>query len=181
MKRARLILIVSGTVLLSAAAISWLQWLKPKVRNRKATVATSAASPTPEVVSPDLPTEDEEDLDTLFFGDEPLHPPGVSAARQDVEADPHGTPNTLVEFAGQLGGRMDEALGSKEKATELFAELEKCVEDPSGNGLDSVRALCLWDASRLAQTHAQLRPSFEALKAKTPQALFELLEASDLR
>ncbi len=77
--------------------------------------------------------------------------PSLTETREEVAANPHGTPPSLLSFAASLGPRLDEALRSPDKAEPFFNELVDCVEAPHGRMTPSAQALCLANVRRLGQ------------------------------
>lgn len=84
---------------------------------------------------------------------EGLKPPSADRIRAEAAEDPHATPDSLLDFAEQLGARMEDALASREEAEDLFEELEDCVNTPEARTPPSVRALCLDNAQKLSETY----------------------------
>ena len=106
----------------------------------------------------------------------PLVLPKLKTVRKEVEADPHGTPPSIIAFAEKLAPRMTAALASPQAAVEFFPQLEDCVHAPGT--MPSVQALCAGNAQRLAQKYApQLQGRYQRLFDEAPQQVQSLLKA----
>lgn len=104
-----------------------------------------------------------------------LSPPTSEEIRDEVENNPHRTPNVLIQFARSVAPRMKEAKNDAIKATELFNELESCVTFP---GTASMQAYCLSNAKTLSQSHPMLSSRYSALENQASQDVKDLMQAA---
>jgi hypothetical protein len=92
--------------------------------------------------------------------------PSLEQVRNEVAANPHKTPMSVIEFSVALGEKM-RAVQNETQATELFRELEDCTLDRPENKTKSVRALCLARARRLSDRYDSLRTSYSTLVSRS--------------
>lgn len=88
-------------------------------------------------------------------------PPRNEDLREEVKADPHVTPPSLVKFAANVGERMKLALQSETEAASFFNELEDCLSESGDSVSPSAQALCLNEARRLSLRFTSLAKRFE--------------------
>jgi hypothetical protein len=106
-----------------------------------------------------------------------LEAPRLEAIRAEVARDPHGTPASLTNFAARIGDRMEPALAAADAgpARALFAELRECAL--GGDSPDSVRAICVRNAERLAGAKPELASQFKDLLSDAPAGTRSLILA----
>jgi hypothetical protein len=104
--------------------------------------------------------------------------PRVEDLRDQAEADPHGTPPALMEFADEVGREMEGAFDSPEKARSAARMLEGCaLPGPETPIPQSARALCAENLRRLAERYpAELSADWERVRAQLPARVLQLLE-----
>jgi hypothetical protein len=88
--------------------------------------------------------------------------PKLEQVREEVKRDPHSPPASTMEFARNLGHRLDEAMKTPESAAAFLPELEGCV---SGRDVQvqSVRATCLAAVRRMGLKVPSLRARTDAI------------------
>ncbi|MEO5969077.1 MAG: hypothetical protein ABIQ95_04050, partial [Bdellovibrionia bacterium] len=96
----------------------------------------------------------------------PLAPPGLDQVRKEVQANPHLTPGSILEFASHLGSKMELALKSEEQGNLVFKELEDCTLNTIDYSPVSIRAVCLSNANVLGQRYSSLQLKYQALLGK---------------
>jgi hypothetical protein len=100
--------------------------------------------------------------------------PPLKTLREEVAQNPHQTPIALLQFAQDLGDRLEAAEKSEPEARKFFDELETCVLN--GAQAQSTRALCLANAKRLAGKYAAFGDRVTALKEKADPDIVRLTE-----
>ncbi len=107
-------------------------------------------------------------------------PPLLSTLRDEIKQNPHVTPQSLIEYAQNIGKRMEAALSSNYNAINLFDELKECVESQDYQGSPSLQAFCISSAERLAQAHPEeLMGKYRAMLEKVPDDSAALMHAID--
>lgn len=107
----------------------------------------------------------------------PPTPPTVSTVRQEVEADPHAPPISIVEFAERLAPRLESALQNEKDARIFFSFLEDCVRGQGDEQVSEVaRALCFKNAQVLSERYVSLQPRFKDLRASVETRILQLAE-----
>ena len=107
-------------------------------------------------------------------------PPLLSTLREEIKLNPHTTPQSLVEYAQQIGKRMENAMTSSYNASLLFEELTECVESQDYQGSPSLQAFCISSAERLAQAHPEdLMMKYKEMLEKVPEDSAALMKAID--
>ena len=145
---------------------------------------TSLTSPPLKIESLD---KKEEISQNLFLAKklESFDAPESSTYRDEVEADPHTTPNSLLTFARDLTPHVERGLSVKSYAPAVMDFLEKCAlgQGPSGEGTPSAaKASCLVNASRLQRAHPEIfSERFEALKTNVSTHVLKLARGIGLR
>lgn len=105
-------------------------------------------------------------------------PPLLSTLREEIKQNPHVTPQSLIEYAQNVGKRMEAALSSNYNAVTLFGELQECVEGSEYQGSPSLQAFCISSAERLAQAHPEeLMVQYRDMLNKIPEDSSALLKA----
>jgi hypothetical protein len=99
--------------------------------------------------------------------------PNLKDVRKEIARDPHTTPPSLVTFAADLGGKMDEALTSETKASYFFGQLERCALSGKGS-TRSVQALCLSDAQRVQDKYKSLKNDYDHLQSQAPAEVVKM-------
>ncbi|MBI2606409.1 MAG: hypothetical protein HYW49_10045 [Deltaproteobacteria bacterium] len=109
-----------------------------------------------------------------------IEPPELDVIRDEVESDPHSTPPSMLQFARNMGKRMELALKSREKAAALFKELSGCASAEAGATAPSVKALCLSNAARLAERYPDdFMSSYRDLKENSGDDVTDLIRAME--
>jgi len=91
--------------------------------------------------------------------------PTRAVLREEVEKDPHRTPESFHAFAAEIGHRMEALKRSPEKAPQFFSELSECVKSSELSSTPTVQALCLTNARRLGKMFPGLKADAEKLNA----------------
>ncbi len=131
--------------------------------------------------------KDEEKSQNLFLAKklEDFDAPEAAVYRDEVEADPHTTPNSLLSFARDLTPHVERALTVESYAPSVMDFLEKCAlgNGPSGEGTPSAaKASCLVNASRLQRAHPEVfSERFEALKLNVSAHVLKLARGIGLK
>lgn len=164
-------LVVVG-VLLAGAAIGFFQTKSAPAPENGVTESPVSTLPTdmpssiPSVIvssSPSPGVESAEKISTFA--------PTISTLREEVEKDPHRTPDSFHAFAAEMGRRMEAVQRTPEKAPQFFSELSECVKNPELASTPTVQALCLTNARRLGKKFPNLKAEAEKLNAAaTPEA-----------
>lgn len=81
----------------------------------------------------------------------PIDPPTLRQAREEVGQDPHRTPPSLVRFAQELARKEDLAKGSPAVAESLFSDLERCMQPRSEAVPPQAQVVCVTTAEELSQ------------------------------
>jgi hypothetical protein len=90
--------------------------------------------------------------------DRELAPPQLAQMKQDIAADPHATPASMIRFAQELGGRLEGAMKSEQAARAFVSEMSACVK---GNYPSSVQALCLVSVRALADEKPAMKAEYK--------------------
>lgn len=100
-------------------------------------------------------------------------PPQGKQARENVAADSHSTPQTLLEFAENLAQSMQGAFADQETRYTVSRQLIACARDAEARGsAQAARALCLANLERLKNRFPEeLSPSYQSLMAELPDDL----------
>lgn len=100
-------------------------------------------------------------------------PPQAKQTKEDASADPHTTPQALLEFAEQLAKSMEGAFSDQETRYTVSRQLIACARDAQARGsAQAARALCLANLERLKNKFPEeLVPSYQALLADLPEDL----------
>src|SRR5665213_1288724 len=88
--------------------------------------------------------------------------PDKKTVREEVERDPHSTPPSLLKFSVELNHKQIAALLSEDRATAFLTELKTCALEKES--LNSVQALCLLNAKRLAKSYPALQNEYQSLE-----------------
>lgn len=101
------------------------------------------------------------------------NPPQVKEIREEVERNPHATPQTLLAFAEEIAASMDGAFANKETRFEVSRQLIACARDGQSKGAaKAARALCLSNLERLKERFPEeLTASYQSLLAELPEDL----------
>ena len=99
--------------------------------------------------------------------------PTVDTLRAEVQANPHQTPLSLLQFAGALADHMEIAEQSEDQASRFLTELEDCVTDD--RQAQTTQALCLTNAERLGEKFPALNSKITALNQRAPPEVSKLL------
>ena len=99
--------------------------------------------------------------------------PTVDTLRAEVQANPHQTPLSLLQFAGDLADHMEIAEQSEDQASKFLTELEDCVTDD--RQAQTTQALCLTNAQRLGEKFPALNSKVTALNQRAPPEVSKLL------
>ncbi len=111
---------------------------------------------------------------------EAVEPPELDVIRDEVEADPHSMPPSMLRFARNVGRRMEQALKSRENAASLFKELSGCASRETGATAPSVKALCLSNAARLAEKYPNdFMLPYRDLKENSGDDVTDLIKAME--
>lgn len=93
--------------------------------------------------------------------------PSLDTIRDEVAADPHVTPRSILLFAEALAPRLERAFASESDADRFLDELRECAKTP---GDDVVRGLCVKSALRLTAVYPSLASRGEAIESEvTPE------------
>ena len=111
--------------------------------------------------------------------------PTLEKVREEVKANPHATPPSLVQFARDLAPQMEEALKAEEpKVVKRMAfALKACALSDSRNALPQVQALCISNWKRLVEARekdvAGLRDELKRSESRFPAEAQRLIDASN--
>ncbi len=89
--------------------------------------------------------------------------PTLEQVRREVEANPHATPPSLIEFAKAMAPRMEEALQSQDPRVvkRMVFALKGCALSDSNQAVPQVQALCVTNLKRLAEAKSHTLPGIE--------------------
>ena len=89
--------------------------------------------------------------------------PTLEQVRREVEANPHATPPSLIEFAKAMAPRMEEALQSQDPRVvkRMVFALKGCALSDSNQAVPQVQALCVTNLKRLAEAKGNTFPGIE--------------------
>lgn|GEM_PF-998981 len=104
----------------------------------------------------------------------PLTLPSLEHYRQEVLIDPHTPSETLVQFARDLGERMETAKNSENYATELMKDLEKLIISHQHKTPVAAQALGLKNAKTLAEKYPRLKPILESIMSHADPLIIKL-------
>lgn len=79
--------------------------------------------------------------------------PDKQVVREEVEKDPHKTPESLLNFAQKTGPLMEKALKNKTSSYELLGTLRDCALDESV--AEAARALCVSNMEKIAKVYPE--------------------------
>jgi hypothetical protein len=152
-------------------------------------VASKASQPAPslavealpqyDVLAPESSDEMNDSISAHQSGPLSAGLPTVETAREEVKANPHAPPKSLIQFANQVADRFDEVEKYPDQAESFLAELEECVRD-SANRLTSARALCLTNAEDLGAMFPQYADRVNQLKSSAPPEVRDLARATSM-
>jgi hypothetical protein len=114
------------------------------------------------------------EAETQSAGSPAHHPPTMDAVKKEIHDNPHRTPPSYQEFAISLAPHLDAALKDEAKAKSFLKDLSACVLDGKTDTVNTIRALCIKNAQRLAEVHPTLRSSVEQLVQRASPAVQEL-------
>lgn len=103
--------------------------------------------------------------------------PSLELIKEEVQKDPHSTPNSLITFAKKLGPLMEKALKNLTNAEMLADELQDCAMDESI--IHSARATCVANMERLAERHQIFEERAEQIKKNVSSDVRTLLNNKD--
>ena len=126
---------------------------------------------TPQAKSPQLVKKNP---DAIMPAKMPIQVPNRDQIQQEVAADPHHTPISLLNFGASLGQKMERALESEAEAFQLFSELKGCVLDSAN--IDTIQAICLSNAEIIAENYPKFEEHFSDLKDQASPDALRLIE-----
>jgi hypothetical protein len=88
--------------------------------------------------------------------------PDKQVVREEVEKDPHRTPESLHNFAQTSGPLIEKALKNKVSANELLNTLQDCALDESV--AEAARALCVSNMEKIAKAHPEHKGKVQDLR-----------------
>ncbi len=106
----------------------------------------------------------------------PIHLPTLSRIREEVAADPHGTPASLLIFASQLSPRLKVAMNNEAEANLFVSDLESCVLSDVELTPSTVRALCIRHVKLLQRRFPSLYEKGNSLLMRADSRALELAE-----
>jgi hypothetical protein len=191
---ARLMLVLSGVIfclgifIFVGSGLKFKKTLLGKLKSQE--VERSAADAPKKDLGPVPPNSDvearvsvtsmkllEKSEEELSLGHFPLAPPSLAQVREEIQENPHVTPRSILAFASTLAPKIELALRSEEKATQVLEELEDCVLRMRGDSPVAIRAICLSNARFLGKRFPGLQPKIEALLEKSDSDSLRLLRA----
>jgi hypothetical protein len=91
---------------------------------------------------------------------------------EEIRNNPHETPASLVEFASQIGKKMELAIKDPRAAKELVKELETCAEKAKQDSAKmTLEVFCIEQATKLSNRHRELQETVENLvRNSSPKA-----------
>lgn len=92
--------------------------------------------------------------------------PSRDQLRKEVKANPHRTPQSILEFASTLAPKMALALKSEGAGHKFFEELQRCVLNHAHQSSVVIRAICLSNAGLLGKNYSSLQVSYQVLLEK---------------
>lgn len=101
------------------------------------------------------------------------NPPKADQVRSDAQADVHGTPRALLEFAEALAQSMEGAFANPDARYQVSRQLISCARDSNASGsAQAARALCLANLERLKNKYPEeLSAPYLSLIAELPDDL----------
>ena len=106
--------------------------------------------------------------------------PRAADVREEVKANPHSTPVSVVMFSAMLYERMQSASQDPKQAASLFTELRDCVTTKEDATVSSVRALCLLNAKRLGAKFSGLAGDLHQLQQSADPKVVQLLNVLEI-
>lgn len=104
--------------------------------------------------------------------------PDKQVVREEVEKDPHRTPESLLNFAKRSGPLMERALKDKAAANELISTLQDCALDETV--AEAARALCVSNMEKIAKIHPEHAAKFKDLRKDMSGDVNKLLRKKEL-
>ncbi len=109
---------------------------------------------------------DAEARESTLLGQGPLAIPSRDQLRKEIKANPHRTPQAVLEFASTLAPKMALALKSEGAGHRFFEELQRCVLSQAHQSSAVIRAICLSNAGLLGKNYSSLQVSYQVLLEK---------------